>query len=142
METDKLLQNIYKGCDMGIDSICYVLDYVDNDAMLDLLTDQQDRLTKIKAKVKLELERMGFSDFEEVGCMAKMMSKMTVKMRLSMNRNSQKIAKMLYKGNEMGIQTLQEDENKLSRNNEEIPELAKEYRKMLNLNQTQLQHYL
>lgn len=142
METDKLLQTIYNGCDMAVDSIGYLLDYVDKEEMLGLLEGQREKFYKLKAKVKLELEQMGFSEFDEVSKPVKMMSKMTTVMRMMTNRNSEKIAKMMKQGIDMAVEKLTKNENNLIEYNEPIPEISEEYRKLLNTCEKQLDRFM
>ncbi len=141
MEKDKVIQNVYKGATMAVDSINSLLDYVDNEEMQNLLLAQQERYYKLKAKSKQELEKMGVTELEELK-VARMMARNTMKIRMAFSRTKEKVAKMLYSGAGMGLEELSESENKLKRNGEKVPEIAKEYREMLVGNREELEKYL
>lgn len=141
MEKDKVIQNVYKGATMAVDSINSLLDYVDNEEMQNLLLAQQERYYKLKAKSKQELEKMGVTELEELK-VARMMARNTMKIRMAFSRTKEKVAKMLYSGAGMGLEELSECENKLKRNGEKVPEIAKEYREMLVGNRAELEKYL
>ena len=141
MEKDKVLQNVYKGSTMAVDSINSLMDFVDNEEMQQLLLAQQERYYKLKSQSKQELEKMGITEFEELK-VARMMARNTMKIRMAFSRTKEKVAKMLYSGAGMGLEELAEVENRLKRNGEKVPELAKEYRDMLVGNRNELEKYL
>lgn len=141
MKTDKLLQTIYKGTTMAVDSINNLMEYVDNEEMIALLQNQQDKYYKIKADVKRELEGIGINELEDLR-MARMTAKYVMKMRMAFDRTKEKVAKMLYRGAEMGLEDLASEENNLKRAGEKVPELAKEYREMLVYNRKELQKFM
>ena len=141
MKTDKLLQNIYKGTTMAVDSITNLLEYVDNEEMIDLLLNEQEKYYKVKRDVKTQLENMGVNELEELRT-ARAMAKYSMKIHMAFDRTKEKVAQMLYRGAEMGLEELAKEENELVRNGEEVPAIAKEYRNMLVYNRKELQKYL
>lgn len=141
MEKDKVIQNVYKGATMAVDSINSLLDFVDNEEMQNLLLAQQERYYRLKSRSKQELEQMGITELEELK-VARIMARNTMKIRMAFSRTKEKVAKMLYSGAGMGLEELAESENRLKRNGEKVPEIAKEYREMLLNNREELEKYL
>ncbi len=141
METDKLIQAVYSGCSMAADSITNLKDYVDNEEMLDVLVRQQNRYYKLKGKAKLILERMGVSELDDLK-KVRAMAKCVMKMRMQVNRTKEKVAKMLVRGADKGLEELAVMENLLNKNGEKIPVISGEYRKILLISKKEMEKYL
>lgn len=97
-----ILNEVNKGAKMGMDSITYVSDKLEQEDMKEELSAQYSGYGKILEKVNQLFE--GYGEIpDDTPTMDKMMSWMGVQMNTMTDKTNSHIAQMLIQGNTMGI---------------------------------------
>jgi len=97
-----ILNEVNKGAKMGMDSITYVSDKLEQEDMKEELSAQYSGYGKIVEKVNQLFE--GYGEIpDDTPTMDKMMSWMGVQMNTMTDKTNSHIAQMLIQGNTMGI---------------------------------------
>ena len=98
-----VLDELNKGCCMGMDAIYFIMDKVEDDSLKEELTRQYSKYQKIHNGIcKLYPE---YSDKEphETNTMNKVMTWYGIEMRTMMDDTTSKLAELLMQGTNMGI---------------------------------------
>lgn len=105
MTTQRLYQEIYKGCKMGAESIVNLLPKVNDDALRTELTAQLERYEEFSSRARGELFDMDKSPKEE-SAVTRLSAKLGVMMNTMIDNTSSHIAQMIIQGCSMGITDL------------------------------------
>lgn len=97
-----ILNEIGKAAKMGMDSIKYVSDKVEDENLKENLTTQYSSYSKIADKVNVEFEKYGEIP-DETPTKDKMMAWSGVQMNTMIDKSNSHIAEILIQGGNMGI---------------------------------------
>ena len=106
MKTDnnvKVLDELHKGCCMGIDALKYILDKVDNKEFKDLLNKQYESYEKLEDKIDDIYSEYSNESPDETTTMNKMMTWYGIQMSTMKDSTTSKLAELLVQGTDMGI---------------------------------------
>ena len=121
--TLELLKECGSGCQMGINSMEQVADYIEDFKLLKVLEKYKDKHETILKEIRELLSREGERP-EKPGKMATMMSWITTEMKLMIEDDTTQIAKVLMDGCNMGIQTLTEKQHEYKNAEKEAIKIA------------------
>ena len=99
----KVLDELNKGCCMGIDSLKFILDKVDNDDFSELIEKQYDMYDEISNKINEMYDSYSDDKPNETSTMNKVMIWSSIQMSTLGDDSTSKLAEMLIQGTEMGI---------------------------------------
>ena len=121
--TIKLLKECDSGAKMGVDSFDFVLKYIKNEELRNIINetrlDHLDTLKKIKEQLNIYS-----SEGKDPNMIISEMSKIKMTIELSFNDSDSKIAKMMMDGCNMGIKALSEFKNKYNDADEKVLEIC------------------
>lgn len=123
-DTICLLKECDAGCKMATNSMEQVMQYIESEQLRKLI----DKYNKSHIKLGEECTRLLKKEDEEEkdpSVMAKTFSELSTKVKLLINDDTNKIAKIMIDGCNMGIQSLSEYINKYTNASNEIIDLAK-----------------
>ena len=98
-----VLDELNKGCSMGIDSINYVLEKIQNKKLKKILEEQGKTYEKISKEIEKLYSKHSDKEPHETNMMEKMMTWYGIQMRINDDDNESKIAELFIKGTNMGI---------------------------------------
>ena len=99
-----ILDELNKGCSMGIEAIDLILKKVDNNDFHDLLVEFNDCYIDLSDKIKeLYKDYCGDDDAHEINVMEKMMTWYGIQKDTILDDSTSKLADMLINGTTMGI---------------------------------------
>lgn len=99
-----VLDELSKGCCMGMDAIYFIMDKVEDDSLKEELTKQYSKYQKIHNGIcKLYPEYNREDDPKETSMMNKAMTWYGIEMKTLMDNSTSKIAELLLQGTNMGI---------------------------------------
>lgn len=138
--TKQLLKECDSGCKMAVESIKQLLEYVKDDGLKGILEKYKKKHEEIQTKSEEILSSQG-EEGKEPSISAEAFSWMSTKIKMSMYDDDRKIAEILMKGCNMGIQSICRVQNKhkdaskesislaenLVRTEEELQKELKEY---------------
>ena len=125
-----VLDELNKGCSMGMDAIGFVLDKVHDDNFKNILSMQYEQYQKLSDKIcKLFPEYEDNREPKETNAMNKVMTWYGINIKTLMDDSNSKIAELLMQGTNMGIV---EGRKLLNHKNEdeEVHKLVSEYVEM------------
>ncbi|OYO59704.1 hypothetical protein C8E03_101788 [Lachnotalea glycerini] len=123
-DTICLLKECNAGCKSATDSMEQVMQYVDNDKLKRLIDKYNEPHIHIGDECHELLNKYN-KDEKDPSMLAKTFSWMSTEVKLMINDNTQKIAKIMMDGCNMGIQSLSEYINKYTEASKESISLAK-----------------
>ena len=123
-DTIKLLRECDAGVKMGVSSIDYVKDYVENPEFLSLLVNCKDEHDKLDEEIQKLLEKYK-DDGKEPNPMAKSMSWVKTNVKLMVNESDETIADLMTDGCNMGVKSLNKYLNKYEAADEVSKDIAK-----------------
>lgn len=97
------LDEINKGCSMGIDAINYILGKVEDDKFSNFLQKQSDDYKKISNKIEKIYNNYNEGEPHETNVINKVMTWSGVNMKTLTDHSNSKIAELLLQGTNMGI---------------------------------------
>ena len=98
-----VLDELHKGCCMGIDAISFVLNKVDGKEFKELLEKQQEKYEDIAKKIEDLYENYSEKEPHETTTMNKAMTWYGVQMNTINDKSTSKLAELLTQGTNMGI---------------------------------------
>ena len=122
-----VMDELNKGCSMGLDAINYVMDKIEDEKFKELLTTQYEQYEKLSKKIcVLFPEYNKEREPKETNTMNKVMTWYGINMKTLTDHSNSKIAELLIQGTNMGII---EGRKLLNHKNgdEEVDELVSEY---------------
>ena len=121
----KVLREIVRNTEMGIQSITNLMSYIENEDFKTMVTNQQDDLRNFYNRA---LNNLDCKEQEQAksGFFEKTMLKAGVSMNAMFNNNLSHIAEMLIDGYIMGINSVQKCINELKKDGTDMPSIAGE----------------
>lgn len=123
-DTICLLKECNAGCKMATNSMEQVLQYVENNDLYRLIDKYNEPHIKIGEECTKLLEQAN-KDEKDPSSMAKAFSWLSTEMKLMMDDDSNRIAKLMIDGCNMGIQSLSEYLNKYKKASDESQYLTR-----------------
>lgn len=136
-----ILNEIAKATKMGLDSITFVSDKVEDEKMKEDLSSQYAEYGKILDKVNTQFEKYGEIPDDEP-MMQKMMSWTGVQMNTLADKSNSHIAELMTQGNLMGIIEAQKLLNHSPEMEQEIKDILNEFINLQNNNIEKMKQYL
>jgi hypothetical protein len=125
-ENKNALDEVNKGCTIGIEAINNLIDKVDNQGFKKILEKQLNQYDEIEDKIHDIYNNYSEKDPHEIGTFTKAMTDYMANIKTMMDHTDSKIAEILLQGTNMGI-----IEGKRILNNkkldEEVTELLKKF---------------
>ena len=140
-DTEKLLRECNSGIKMGVDSINHVMPYVKSNELKKVLNACKDKHAVLGDKTHRALKKANVST-KNPHPLAKTMSDMSTRMKITMNRTDNEIASVMTDGCNMGVKSLSKYLNQYKNATEESKNIA---RQLISSEQTlceQLRPYL
>ena len=103
MQNKDTLDELNKGCTMGMDALKYVLDKVEDDSFKKVLENQYKEYEDLHNQIEKIYQKYSSEEPTEIGIMAKAFSWTSVEMKTLMDNSNSKIAELLLQGTNMGI---------------------------------------
>lgn len=128
-DTIRLLRECDAGVSMGVESIDEVLPYVQNTELKDALSQCKDKHEELKAKLQNLLGRY-HDDGKEPTLIAKGMSWMKTKVKLTFDTSDATITELMTDGCNMGVKTLNQYLNQYKAADEQSKDIAKKLIKL------------
>lgn len=144
MESKELLEYIYQVVDMGVHSTNKLLeDLKDKDnKIIDVIEDIKKEYLSFEKEIKKLAKKYKVS-LEDINFMAKLGSRMEMKMEVMKDNSDSKIADMLIRGNTMGVIETEKNIHKYEDKTEkEVIKLANELLDFQNNSVKKLKEYL
>ena len=104
-DTEKLLRECNAGIKMGVDSINHVLPYVKSQELISVLNACKDKHATLGDETH-EILKNNDMETKNPHPMAKMMSDLTTRVKITMHKSDNEIASIMTDGCNMGIKSL------------------------------------
>ena len=98
-----VLDELNKGCAMGMDAIRNILDKVEDKKFKKVLENEFDKYKEIHHRIETKYEEFSREEPTETSAMNKAMTSMMTDMKLMNDHSDSKIAELLLQGTNMGI---------------------------------------
>ena len=98
-----VLDELSKGCCMGVDAINIIFDKVEDDNLKDILRKQRDEYENVKSKIDNIYPEYSDKDPHETSAMNKAMTWYGIEMKTLTDKSTSKMAEILLQGTNMGI---------------------------------------
>jgi len=98
-----ILDELNKGCAMGMDAIKNILEKVEDDEFKGVLENEFDKYKEIHHRIEKKYEEYSMDEPTETSAMNKVMTSMMTEMKLMSDNSDSKIAELLMQGTNMGI---------------------------------------
>lgn len=102
-ENKNTLDELNKGCAMGMDAIDNILEKVENREFKKILKDEYDKYKTIHQRIEDKYPEYSNEEPTETSAMNKAMTMMMTEMKLMSDHSDSKIAELLLQGTNMGI---------------------------------------
>ena len=122
-DTEKLLRECNSGIKMGVDSINHVMPYVKSEELKSVLNACKDKHAELGDKTHKILLNSNM-DAKNPHPIAKVMSDMATRMKITINRTDNEIASIMTDGCNMGIKSLYKYLNQYKDASEESKEIT------------------
>ena len=133
-EKDKInkdvLDELNKGCAMGMDAIRDILEKVENKKFKKVLEDEFDKYKRIHQRIEKKYEDYSREEPTETNALNKVMTAMMTEMKLMTDHSDSKIAELLLQGTNMGIIEGKKLLNNKKHLDSEVESILKEYIEM------------
>lgn len=136
-----ILNEIAKATKMGLDSITFVSDKIEDKKMKEDLSTQYTEYGKILDKVNTQFEKYGEIPDDEP-MMEKMMAWTGVQMNTLTDKSNSHIAELMTQGNLMGIIEAQKLLNHSPKMEQEVKDILNEFITLQNNNIEKMKQYL
>lgn len=103
MQNKDTLDELNKGCAMGMDALKYVLDKVEDESFKKVLENQYKEYNDLHDQIEKVYKKYSDEEPTETGAMTKAMTWSSVEMKTLMDNSNSKIAELLLQGTNMGI---------------------------------------
>ena len=98
-----VLDELNKGCAMGMDALRNILDKVEDKKFKNVLENEFDKYKDIHHRIEQKYEDYSREEPTETSAMNKAMTSMMTEMKLMNDHSDSKIAELLMQGTNMGI---------------------------------------
>ncbi len=122
-DTEKLLRECNSGIQMGVDSISQVMPYVKSKEMLAVLNACKDKHAVLGDETHKMLKNAKM-DTKNPHPMAKIMSDVTTRMKITMKKSDNEIASIMTDGCNMGIKSIYKYLNQYKEADKQSKDLA------------------
>ena len=124
------LDELNKGCAMGMDAIKDILEKVEDKKFKKVLEDEHDKYKEIHQKIEDKYSDFSHEEPTTTSAMNKMMTAWMTDMKLMTDHSDSKIAELLLQGTNMGIIEGKKLLNHKENLDKEVEEILKEYIEM------------
>ena len=124
------LDELNKGCAMGMDAIKDILEKVEDKKFKKVLEDEHDKYKEIHQKIEDKYSDFSREEPTTTSAMNKMMTAWMTDMKLMTDHSDSKIAELLLQGTNMGIIEGKKLLNHKKNLDKEVEEILKEYIEM------------
>ena len=125
-----VLDELNKGCAMGMDAIRDILKKVEDSKFKKVLEDEFDKYKEIHQRIEIKYTEFSKEEPTETSAMNKIMTSMMTEMKLMKDNSDSKIAELLIQGTNMGIIEGKKLLNHKEHLKKEVEDILKEYIKM------------
>lgn len=129
-ENKNTLDELNKGCAMGMDAIDNILDKVEDKKLKKVLEDEYDKYKKMHQRIEKKYKEFSNEEPTETSAMNKVMTTWMTDMKLMTDHSDGKIAELLTQGVNMGIIEGRRLLNHKENLDEEVENILKEYIEM------------
>ena len=98
-----ILDEVNKGCAMGMDAIKDILEKVEDKEFKETLEEEHDKYKEIHQRIETQYEEYSDDEPTETNALNKAMTAMMTEMKLMTDHSDSKIAELLLQGTNMGI---------------------------------------
>lgn len=98
-----ILDEVNKGCAMGMDAIKDILEKVEDKEFKQTLEEEHDKYKEIHQRIEIKYEEYSDDEPTETNALNKAMTAMMTEMKLMTDHSDSKIAELLLQGTNMGI---------------------------------------
>lgn len=123
--TIELLKECSSGCQMGMESVKKMREYVKDSKMSELLEAYGEKHRGLEGRISGLLSEYG-KDEKAPAKMAEVMAKMDMSIKMFMHPEESQVAKLMMDGCNMGIQSVSEYVNKYPDASQESQDIAKD----------------
>lgn len=124
------LDELNKGCAMGMDAIRNILEKVKDKKFKKVLENEFDKYKEIHHRIEKKYEDYSREEPTETSAMNKVMTSMMTEMKLMNDHSDSKIAELLMQGTNMGIIEGKKLLNHKEKLDKEVEDILKEFIKM------------
>ncbi len=125
VNTIELLKECSSGCQMGMESVKKMREYVKDSELNDLLEAYGEKHRGLEGRISGLLSQYG-EDEKAPAKMAEVMAKMDMSVKMFMHPDDHQVAKLMMDGCNMGIQSVSEYVNKYPDASKESQDIAKD----------------
>jgi hypothetical protein len=136
-EDIKVLNEVHKGCEMGIVTLDDMMDKADDANIVASMNEAKQQFLAFRDKVKYELIRQGEIP-KEVSGFQKLSASASISMSTMFDNSAQNLSEMIVKGNRMGEEKLSEELNENQGISNETRALCMEF---IDLNKKQKEEF-
>ena len=129
-ENKDTLDELNKGCAMGMDAIDNILDKVEDKKLKEVLEDEYDKYKKMHQRIEKIYPKYAEGEPTETSAMNKVMTSWMTDMKLMTDHSDGKIAELLSQGVNMGIIEGRRLLNHKEHLEKEVEEILSEYVEM------------
>ena len=129
-ENKDTLDELNKGCAMGMDAIDNILDKVEDEKLKEVLEDEYDKYKKMHQRIEEIYPKFSEGEPTETSAMNKVMTSWMTDMKLMTDHSDGKIAELLSQGVNMGIIEGRRLLNHKEDLDKEVEDILKEYIEM------------
>ena len=141
INSERVLNDIIKTCQMGIQGIDIVMDKTGEPALRQALKVQRKEYSDLEAEGKLLAQRKGIS-IEQIGAVTKRMSAWLSRGQLLVGEPNSKIAGMMIQGNTRGMIKGLKNLHQFNKNDEQISTISQKLLDCETANIRQMQGFL
>ena len=98
-----ILDEVNKGCAMGMDAIKDILEKVEDEKFKKTLKEEHDKYKEIHQRIEKQYDEYSDEEPTETSALNKAMTAMMTDMKLMKDHSDSKIAELLLQGTNMGI---------------------------------------
>lgn len=125
-----ILDEVNKGCTMGMDAIKDILEKVEDPKFKETLEEEHDKYKEIHQRIEVQYEEYSDNEPTETNAFNKAMTAMMTEMKLMTDHSDSKIAELLLQGTNMGIIEGRKLLNNKKEIDKEVESILKDFIKM------------
>ena len=137
----KILNEIYQGCEMGIDALDQIIPKVEENTLLKQLNEHQKDLKQLKEKI-YHFTKEHNEEIESSTMWKEMMLKGSTKLNLLVDETKSHIAEMLIQGGNMAVISMRKLLNEAEKLEKTVKEYAEEFIHLEENNNEKMKDYL
>ena len=137
----KVLNEIYQGCEMGIDALDQIIPKTQDPALSKVLNEHQKDLKQLKEKI-YDFTNEHNEEIESSNLWKEMMLKGSTKLNLFVDETKSHIAEMLIQGGNMGVISIRKLLNETEYLDKKVKGFAEEFIHLEENNNEKMKEYL